>query len=92
MKFSELNSLVKACRDADVAMFEMGDLKITFRGDHMISDPSWNLSLTDLKQDPTISTGSVPFDTISKEIKEFEDLENLRLSDPVAYEEMVETE
>jgi hypothetical protein len=85
MKISDLCSLIKSCSDAGVKEFQLGDLRITFDINNLTTD----------KQDPNNSTRSVPFYTTQEAVDlgmdREDELTQLMLKDPVAYDEMVDT-
>lgn len=79
--------LLEACSKHGVKFFTSENLEVEFyeNAPSPIIDDEY--SLTEIKQPPNNDTRSVPFDTALKE----DELTKLLLSDPVAYEEMVDT-
>ncbi len=75
-----LCELIKACSEAKVSEFKLGDLHITFNG---AKSPN---NLTDVANNPNNGLRSVPLEPVNDRDQE---LENLMITDPAAYEEMV---
>lgn len=79
--------LIEACSKHGVKFFKSENLDVEFFEDpHPTLNINDEYSLTEVKQPPNNDTRSVPFDTALKE----DELTKLLLSDPVAYEEMVD--
>lgn len=76
-KASDLVSIIKACNDANVSEITMGDTRIVFSG---AKCPEY---LTDVANIPETDSRSVPSESQ-------DELEQLLLSNPSAFEELVE--
>lgn len=79
--------LLEACSKHGVKFFTSENLEVEFYEGAPPAIIDDEYSLTEIKQPPNNDTRSVPFDTGLKE----DELTKLLLSDPVAYEEMVDT-
>lgn len=77
----DLVAIIKACHDASVSEITMGDIHIIFNG---AKSPEY---LTDVAKSPNNGSRSVPSEPVTSQEDE---LERLILSDPSAYEEVVE--
>lgn len=80
---NDIVKIIKACGDASVSEIAIGDLYICFNGAKCPKD------LTDVANIPETSLRSVPSEPVTSEEDE---LDRLLLSNPSAYEDVVETE
>lgn len=83
-KATELCELIKACGEAGVAEFSLGDLRVSFMGQKASG------MLTMGQYAPSIEDRSEPSPTTHEvELSQDEELAQKLLADPLAYEEMV---
>ena len=83
----DICSIISACHDADVSEITIGELYISFSGAKCLTN------LTDVAISPDNDARSVPDDaSFLDALDKDEELSMKLLSDPLAYEEMVEIE
>ena len=87
----DIAQILKACRENGVVSLELGSLKVQFgdQGTYILDKP-----LTTVKQNLNNNTKTVPVDALDQEVAaqqtEEERLELLQLTDPAAFEDVVE--